>query len=133
MICFKVCQFLDYSQLTLLPAKDVALPPCQPGDLLAVMDTGAYGAAMARSNFIAFSQKGPLLSAFTPTSKAHFTFLLQQLQHEGPSGRGSRGRNFPEDCGKEGGVCGHCGQVEDIMWTVHTILFILFSVQFIFY
>jgi len=31
-------------------AKDVALPPCQPGDLLAVMDTGAYGAAMA-SNY----------------------------------------------------------------------------------
>ena len=55
----------------------------------------------------------------------HFTFLLQQLQHEGPSGRGSRGRNFPEDCGKEGGVCGHYGQVvvEDILWTVHTILF----------
>ena len=72
-----------------------------------------------------FLQKGPLLSAFTPISKAHFTFLLQQLQHEGPSGRVSRGRNFPEDCGKEGGVCGHCGQVEDIMWTVHTILFMI--------
>ena len=28
-----------------------------------------------------------------------------------------------EDCGQEGGVCGHYGQVEDIMWTVHTILF----------
>ena len=28
-----------------------------------------------------------------------------------------------EDCCQEGGVCGHYGQVEDIMWTVHTILF----------
>ena len=30
-----------------------------------------------------------------------------------------------EDCGQEGGVCGHYGQVvvEDILWTVHTILF----------
>ena len=73
--------------------------------------------------FIVFLHKGPLLSAFTPISKAHFTFLLQQLQHEGPSGRDSRGRNFREDCGQEGGVCGHYGQVEDIMWTVHTILF----------
>ena len=109
--------------------------------------------------FSVFLQKGPLLSAFTPISKAHFTFLLQQLQHEGPSGRGSRGKSFPEDCGQEGGVCGHYGQVddddddgdededdedddvedcgkecgifghygqvvvEDILWTVHTILF----------
>ena len=48
LICFKVRQFLHCTQLTLLPAKDIALPPCQPGDLLAVMDTGAYGAAMAR-------------------------------------------------------------------------------------
>ena len=48
LICFKVCQFMDCTQLPLFPAKDVALPPCQPGDLLAVMDTGAYGAAMAR-------------------------------------------------------------------------------------
>ena len=72
LICFKVCHFLDCTQLTLFSAKDVALPPCQPGDLLAVMDTGAYGAAMARSNwnqyssFRVFLQKGPLLSAFTP-------------------------------------------------------------------
>ena len=82
--------------------------------------------------FIVFLQKEPLLSALTPISKAHFTFLLQQLQHEGPSGRVSRGRNFPEDCGKEGGVCGHYGQVEDIMWTVHTILFMfsLYSLYF---
>ena len=29
-------------------AKDVVLPLCHPGDLLAVMDTGAYGASMAR-------------------------------------------------------------------------------------
>ena len=63
--------------------------------------------------FIVFLQKEPLLSALTPISKAHFTFLLQQLQHEGPSGRSSRGRNFPEDCGKEGGVCGHYEQVDD--------------------
>ena len=47
-IRFKVCQILGCTQLPLFPAKDVALPPCQPGDLLAVMDTGAYGAAMAR-------------------------------------------------------------------------------------
>ena len=82
--------------------------------------------------FIVFLQKEPLLSALTPISKAHFTFLLQQLQHEGPSGRSSRRRNFPEDCGKEGGVCGHYGQVEDIMWTVHTILFMfsLYSLYF---
>merc|ERR1719350_434946 len=31
-------------------AKDVALPPCHNGNLLAVMDTGAYGASMA-SNY----------------------------------------------------------------------------------
>ena len=35
---------------TRFTAKDVALPPCHAGDLLAVMDTGAYGASMARSD-----------------------------------------------------------------------------------
>ena len=68
--------------------------------------------------FIVFLQKEPLLSALTPISKAHFTFLLQQLQHEGPSGRSSRRRNFPEDCGKEGGVCGHYEQVDDDIYII---------------
>ena len=39
-------RFVFNTQFT---AKDIALPPCHAGDLLAVMDTGAYGASMARS------------------------------------------------------------------------------------
>ncbi len=36
-----ICESADFL------ARDVALPPLAPGDLLAVMDTGAYGAAMS--------------------------------------------------------------------------------------
>jgi diaminopimelate decarboxylase len=58
-------------------AKDRALPPVQPGDLLAVMDAGAYGFAMA-SNY----NSRPLAAEVLVRGDAYFVIRERQAVEE---------------------------------------------------